>query len=172
MVFAAVRRRRADFERSCSFQQRLECLLAKRITGKRRPPSSRYLEAVTAMAPDVPPSILRDQVNHPDLNSWRASHPVPSHSERLGGAARSVMNMEVGDARAGRPDSARPVEIPLVVVLMLEVPRQLAGIGIEPHHRIRVERFVGNAGRRYRSTLPLCVPPWLRRATRMWSGHS
>src|SRR6516162_10086057 len=41
----------------------------------------------------------------------------------------------------------RPVEIPLVVVLMLEVTRQLAGIGIERHRRIRVERFVGNAGR-------------------------
>ena len=30
---------------------------------------------------------------------------------------------------------------------MLEVTRQLAGIGIERDRRIRVERFVGNAGR-------------------------
>ena len=30
---------------------------------------------------------------------------------------------------------------------MLEVTRQLAGIGIERHRRIRVERFLGNAGR-------------------------
>ena len=41
----------------------------------------------------------------------------------------------------------RPVEIPLIVGMVLEVPHQLAGIGIDRQRRIGVERVVGHARR-------------------------